>query len=87
MNDLGFDRVGVRRKGGLFHQDLKARFRRSIKCGHHEVQIHRQAIHADHFGRLCPNQSRDRIAQRFVIGVPGRPSIEMSVDGEIRPII
>ena len=72
MDDLRFDRVGVGRERRLFHQDLAARFRRPIKRRHHQVEIHRQAVHADDFVRLGADQPRRRFAQRFVIGIPGR---------------
>ena len=48
MRDLRFDRIGVGRKRRLLHQDLEARFGWSIKRGHHEMDVHREAVHADH---------------------------------------
>src|SRR5438105_14480167 len=39
VRDLRFYRVGVGRKSRFFHQDLEARFRWSIKRGHHQVKI------------------------------------------------
>src|SRR6266581_869857 len=40
VRDLCFYRVGVGRKSRFFHHDLEARFRWSIKRGHHQVKIH-----------------------------------------------
>jgi hypothetical protein len=67
MNELRFNRVGIRRERRLFHQDFEARFGRPIKRRHHQMKIHREAIHADDFERLCTNESRRRFAQRFVV--------------------
>ena len=87
MHDLRFDRVGVGRERRIFHQNFKARFGRPIKRGHHQVQIHRQAVHANHFDWLCADEPRGRLAQRFVIRIPWRLRFEMRVDAELRPIV
>ena len=87
MPDLRLDRIGVGRKGRLFHQDLEPRFRRPIKRGHHQVQIHREAVHADHFHRLRADDPRHRLAQILVIRIPGRFGIEVRVDAERSPVI
>src|SRR5580700_9492826 len=39
MRDLRFDRIGVGRKCRLLHQDLEARFGRTIKRRHHEMEV------------------------------------------------
>ena len=87
MNDLGFDRIGVGREGRLFHQDLETRFRGPIKRGHHQMKIHRQAVHADDFVRFRADEPRHRLAQRLVIRVPRRRRAEMRIDRELRPIV
>ena len=87
MRDLRFDRVGVGRERRLLHQDLEARFRRPVKRRHHQVQVHRQAVHADDFVRLRADEPRRRLAHSLVIRIPGRRALQMRVDREIRPII
>ena len=87
MNDLRFDRVGVGRKRRIFHQDFETRFRRPIKCGHHQVQVHREAVHTDDFDRLRADESRGRIAQCLVIRIPRRFRVEMRVHAEVCPVI
>ena len=51
------------------------------------MEIHRQTVHADHFGRFCADNSRRRIAQCFVIRIPRRFRLEMCVHAEVRPVI
>src|SRR5436189_5563090 len=53
--DLGFDSVGVRRESRIFHQDFEARLCRPIKRCHHQMNVHRDTVHADHFDWLCTN--------------------------------
>ena len=62
MDDLRFDRIRVRREGRLFHQDLISRFRWPIECRHHQVKVHREAVHADDFVRLRADEPRRRLA-------------------------
>jgi hypothetical protein len=49
VNELRLNRVGIGRERRLFHQDFEARFGWLIKRRHHQVEVHREAIHADHF--------------------------------------
>ena len=63
MNDLRFDRVRVGRESRLFHQDLEARFRWPVKRRHHQVNVHRQAVHADDFVRLRAGEPRRRLTE------------------------
>ena len=62
MHDLRFDRVGVGGERRFFHQDFEARLSGTIKGRHHQVQIHRQAVHADHFDQFRAHHARDRFA-------------------------
>ena len=80
MRDLRFDRIGVGRKRRLLHQDLETRFGRPIKRRHHQMEVHREAVHADHFQRLRANKPRGRFAQCFMIGVPRRAGRVVRVD-------
>src|SRR4029077_13163941 len=63
MRDLRFDRIGVGRKRRLFHQDFETRFDWPIKRRQHEMKVHREAVHADHFQRLCADEPRGRLAE------------------------
>ena len=87
MRDLRFDRIGVGRERRLFHQDLETRFGRPIKRRHHQMKIHREAVHADHLQRVRADKARGRFAQCFVIGVPGRAGRVMRVDPKLRPVV
>ena len=62
MNDLCLDRVGIGRERRLFHQEFEARFGWAIERRHHQVKVHRKAVHADHFDRLRANKPRHRLA-------------------------
>src|SRR5256886_7288005 len=64
MHDLRFDRIGVGRERRLFHQDLETRFGRPIKRRHHQMKIHREAVHADHLDRQSTrlNSSHSQIS-------------------------
>ena len=85
MRNLRLDRVGVGREGRIFHQDLVTRLRRPIKGRHQQVQVDRQAVHADDFVRLRADQPRRRFAQGLVIGIPGRRGIEVPVHARAAP--
>ena len=87
MNKLRFNRVGIGRERRLLHQDFSARPGRPIKRRHHEVEIHRQAVHADDFVRLGADEPRRRLAHRFMIGIPGRLAPEMGIHSERGPIV
>ncbi len=87
MRDLRFDCIGVGRKRRFFHQDLEPRFGRSIKRRHHQMEVHREAVHADHLQRFRANKPRGRFAQCLVIGVPWRPGRVMRIDTELRPVV
>ena len=87
MRDLRFDRIGVGRKRRLLHQNLEARFGRPIKRRHHEMEVHREAVHADHLQRLRANEPRSRLAQCLVIRVPRRAGRVMRVDTKLRPVV
>ncbi len=87
VRELRFNCIGVRRKGRLFHQNFAARLPRSIKRGHQEVQIHRQAVHADHFVRQGANQPGHRLAQALVIGIPRSGRIQVCVHRQPCPIV
>ena len=87
MCDLRFDRVRVGRKRRVFHQDFEMRFGWAIECRHHQMEVHREAVHADHLQRFRANKPRGRFAQCLVIGVPRRPGCVMRVDAELRPVV
>ena len=87
MYDLGLDGVGVRRESRIFHQDFEARLRRLVKRGHHQVKVHCEAIHADHFDWLRANEPRGRLAESFVIRIPRCSRRVMRIDAESCPIV
>ena len=88
MRDLRFDRVGIGRERRLFHQDFEPRMLSGpIKRGHHQVQIHREAVHADDFDRSGSDESRHRFAQRLMIRIPRRIDGVMSVHAKLCPVI
>ncbi len=87
MDDLRFDRIRIGREGRLFHQDLISRFRWSIERRHHQVKIDREAVHADDFVRPRADEPRRRLAQRLVIRVPRRRTVEMRIHRERCPIV
>ena len=87
MRDLRFDCVRVGRKCRTLHQDLKTRFGRPIKRRHHQMEIHREAVHADHFQRLRADKPRGRFAQCFMIRVPRCAGRVVRVDPKLRPVV
>ena len=58
MNDLRFDGVGIRRECRILHQDFETRFGRMVKRRHHQMKIHRQAVHADDLVWLGADEAR-----------------------------
>ena len=88
MCDLRFDRVGIGRECGFFHQDFEPRMLSgSIKRGHHEMEIHREAVHADDLDWLRSDESRHRFAQRLMIRIPRCPSRVMCVYAKRGPVV
>ena len=87
VNELRLNRVGIGRERRLFHQDFEARFGWPIKRGHHQVKVHREAVHADHLEWLRANESRRRFAQRFVVRIPRRPGSVMRIDAKLGPVV
>src|SRR5207253_248307 len=81
-----FDGVGVRRQRRFFHQHLESRFCPLIVHRHHQVKIHRKAVHADHFMWHRTNQPRHRLAQNFVIRIPWRSSGVLRVNAKLCPV-
>src|SRR5439155_23816396 len=87
IHDLRFDRIRVGRKRRLLHQDLEARWGRPIKRRHHQMEIHREAVHADYLQRFRANKPRGGFAYCLVIRVPRRPGGVMRVDAKLRPVV
>src|SRR5437867_4959048 len=87
MSDLRFDCIGVGRKRRFFHQDFEPRFGWPIKRRHHEMEVYREAVHADYLQWFRANKPRGRFAQCLVIGVPWGSRSVMRIDTELRPSV
>ena len=51
------------------------------------MQIHREAVHAYDFDRLCADEARHRFAQLLMIGIPRRAGGMMSIDTKLFPVV
>ena len=86
VNELRLNRVGIRRERRRLHQHFEARFGWPVKRRHHQVKVHRETVHADHFEWLRADESRRRFAQRFVVRIPRRPGSVMRIDAKRGPV-
>jgi len=85
--DLGGDRMAVGGECARFHQDAGAPARRTIEARQHQVQVHRERIHGDHFGGVRAAQGCEPGAQVLVIRHPRPPCVLVAQHAKPRPLI
>jgi hypothetical protein len=82
---LGDRGIAIRRKSGALDQKLETPRRRAVEADHQQVQVYRQAVHADDLVLARAGQQGQGCGEQFVI-IPPRPrAAEMSLHGQALP--
>jgi hypothetical protein len=77
--------VGGERAG--LDQDAPPGTHRAVEAREHQVQIHGERVHRDHFTRPGAHERGEAVAQVLVIGHPWAARVLVPFDGALRPLI
>ena len=59
----------------------------AVKRNHHEVQVHGERIHYNHFDGKSADQAGNRLGEDLVVGHPGIARVKMRIHAEPRPLL
>jgi hypothetical protein len=84
---LRLNGVQIRREGRFIDEGAAPAAGGKVERRHHQVQVHREAVHEHDFMRQRADQPGTRIAQGFVVGIPRRLAVKMAFHTEPRPVV